>query len=394
MKRRVPARHRGTMGDPDAWHHTTDNTGETLEDEVEDDDLYELARLYPLPALSGIKSRPPNACTQCGLEKKSRESGHTKLGWCPEMQSYTLRASKDKDKDKKSCGQRLRDLLRDPLLEKDAGARAFLHAVRMSDHEAVQRALNGACQRKRKAPADALSDEDGTSEPRPELLLMLVGRDLHRWKWSIFSEAVRVLPNTEAELTAHEAGTSAMIRTLDVLLKLAKATHLELDDDQLRKSDSLSTAMHEAVHKANWPAVKKLVEYTNELLKSAHGPRIVRKHKGKLGLWAETQSGWLPIHVAFRYSAPAYSIRAEFIPWLLRAMDDQLVCMGRAIEGGHSGDREGTMPQLPESAVKALGESMRNDEEGKEFLGPMGFDKNRVDTQLFASIVQAEDGQE
>ena len=384
------------MGDAPR-HHITDTSGETLEDEVRDDDLFYIAETT-LTALetrnfSGMKSRPQNACTQCRLETKSTESGHTKLGWCPEMQSYTLRASKDKDKDKKSCGHRLRDLLRDPLLERDAPARAFLHAVRTSDHEAVRRALNGGgAKRKRKAAFDVPSDEDYDNEARPELLLMLVGRDLYKWQWSIFAEAVRVLPNTEAELTAHEGGTSAMIRTLDELLKLAKRTYLELDDIQLRKSDSLSTATHEAVHKANMPAVKKLVEYTNELLKSAHGSKIVLKYKGKLGLWAETQSGWLPIHIAFRYGAPAYSVREEFIPWLLRAMDDQLRCMRQAIEGRHSADLAGTTLQLPESAMKALGESTRIDEDGEKVLGPSGFVDDRVDTQLFASIVKAQAG--
>ena len=95
----------------DAWP-ITDTTGATLENEVEDDDLFDdlLAGHMPLKVvLSGMKSRPPNACTQCSLEKKSRESGHTKLGWCPEVQSYTLRASKDKDKDKDTSTECFKD---------------------------------------------------------------------------------------------------------------------------------------------------------------------------------------------------------------------------------------------------------------------------------------------
>ena len=41
--------------------------------------------------------------------------------------------------------------------------------------------------------------------------------------------------------------------------------------------------------------------------------------------------------------------------------------------------------------MRALGESTRIDEDGEKVLGPLGFVDDRVDTQLFASIVKAQD---
>ena len=347
---------------------------------IEECDLLSLLSPEALEKLT--KARPPNACTLCDVHNKFQpESWHSKLGWCPCKQRYTLRASKGKDPDKKGCGERLRDLLLDPWLEQDADAQPFLNAVRTSDHMAVRNALKGVGNRqvrKRKA-VEYEGDVEGRGqhfkqEPRPELLLMRVGRDVHRWRWSVFSEAVRVVPPTDAE-----SDPSNM--TLDVLLDEAKKTSLELDHDQLRKDDTLATAMHEAVHKGNQPALKRLVDYTNAQLQSARGLNVAHKYKGKLGLWAETQSGHLPIHVVFRRNAPVYHSRAQIVPWLLQLMDEQLGHIRAAAStsciSAEAVHPQGEPLQLPESTLQALSMSM-----------PAGFsEKNNVDIGSFASFI-------
>ena len=120
--------------------------------------------------------------------------------------------------------------------------------------------------------------------------------------------------------------------------------------------------MHEAVHKGNQPALKRLVDYTNAQLQSARGLNVAHKYKGKLGLWAETQSGHLPIHVVFRRNAPVYHSRAQIVPWLLQLMDEQLGHIRAAAStsciSAEAVHPQGEPLQLPESTLQALSMSM------------------------------------
>ena len=296
------------------------------------------------------------------------------------------------DPNNKGCGERLYALRRDSSLANDEGARNFLKAVKESDHETVRKMLRGeGKKRSRDAPSEE-RHEQYTIKPRPELLLMLVdGRPLNAldgrrmWKWSVFSEAVRVMPSDA------DGAISPALLTLNELLKLAGETYLELEHDQMRKSDSETTAMHEAVDKGNVQAIAALFHYVNTLVQRR--PHLVSKYDGKLGLWAESRSGWLPIHNACIRGHAAYSMGiANYIPGLIKLMDDQLDIMKEAHQkvqsaaAGAAGsssehNQQQTSLALPASAKAALGK-LRIDSEGKEVIGPKGFnEKKNVDVE-------------
>ena len=171
-------------------------------------------------------------------------------------------------------------------------------AVRSSNPEAVAGAL-----------ASKFENKKMTKEPRPELLLLLVdGAPRYDpctklWRWTAFSEAARKLPSTNPPEESKE------MRTLMCLLKKARDHRLELDHFQMCKTDTQATCMHEAVYSANWHAVAKMSEYTMWLINDR--PQLVYKYKGKLSLWAESRSGWLPYHTACLRRSPAYSHRSS-----------------------------------------------------------------------------------
>ena len=319
------------------------------------------------------KTAPSNACHFCGLQNKYiPPSGHLDLGWCPGKQAFTLRANKGANNQKTGCGEKLRDLVQDPLaLENDEVAKAFIAGVRSSDEQAVRDALSSKTENRKMV-----------KERRPDLLLVPVeGRARSvpsstraMWRWTAFSEASRCLPSTEPTEDSREA------RTLACLLEYATKMALELEHPQMLKSDSQSTAVHEAVYSGNTTAIEMLHRYAMNHLEL--NPRAVQKYKGQICLWAETRSGWLPFHSACIRHSPAYAQRETLLPRLIALMDEQLAAMKRILVAqGHAGaagtsasaEQEADEPQLPRSAVHALSKVLP----GKESAGPSGFNDKK-----------------
>lgn len=126
----------------------------------------------------------------------------------------------------------------------------------------------------------------------------------------------------------------------------------------------------------------------------------MRRYHGKLGLWAETRSGWLPVHCAFLENAPVHALTVRkpsglegFIPRMIQMMDVQLNIIKEtlAVSGAASGAAASSSAdpalQLPASAAEALGKK-RTNSEGEQVLGPTGFTRaHKADTELLALIV-------
>jgi len=318
------------------------------------------------PATKRLKQEQSNPCHMCGAKDRyTPPSGHTGDGWCPMKQAFSMRSSKSRNKEKKGCGEKLRDLNQQPsAIHEDEHAKAFIDAVGALDVNALQLAL-----------ASKYVGRKLVKEPRPELLLMQVPvRKLSvstgkpAWTWTVVSE---VASNVPAAPGPHDA---LELRTLDCLLGKAQDLHLELDHPQMCKSDTMTTCMHEAVYRGNAPAIKKLAGYASWLVQER--PQLVLTYQGKLSLWAESRSGWLPFHNACIRRSPAYERRDSFLPWLMSMMDDQLSEMRRAL----TRIDQPSLPQdLPISAAHALS-AVRP---GGTSPGPKGFhERNSCDVSL------------
>ena len=91
--------------------------------------------------------------------------------------------------------------------------------------------------------------------------------------------------------------------TLDVLLDQCKSMQIDLTHTLPKKSDSFSTALHEAAYRGNPITMKKLISDGADL-------------------FAKTRSGWLPIHSALLPKAPAYDDEQSNATWLLAQMKE------------------------------------------------------------------------
>jgi len=342
------------------------------DDDLDENELAAAAATLPTGASPGKRQRigtnkAKNPCKECDIQHKYSVPGHTKYGWCPVRQCFSLRANEDKGSTK-SAGARLRDLLHDQELKQQGDyfdfAREFVAAVRASSHTRVKELLNGK-----------KSGKLWLSKPMHELILIKIpsaprGRESRMWNWSALSEAVRLVP---AEASMQDSA----FRTFNALLSFANQMRLDLDHSMMRKSDTNATVLHQAVCSGNLEAIRILVAYT--LVRIIDCPSLVQTYNGKLGLWAETRSNWMPIHLAFVRRQPAYAQRATLVPWLLMLMDQQLDAMKEAMGGGASTSES---LQLPDNARAALSTKRP----GKERAGPQGFhdrDGHDCDIELF-----------
>lgn len=349
-------------------------------DPSSDDDgfVYELGLGDALPSGDASSAPPPRKRRKSKVSNECKNTPpgdtyikHTKPGWHVVEQSFTLRASKGRDAEKKSCGERLRDLNQTPkAIDKDEDAKAIIEAVRLSDVKGVDAVLKSRYEEKKKV-----------KEERPELIMMQFQggtrtSDRPLWKWTVFSEASRRVP--DLTVPQEQWDLSKEMQTFKRLLLEAAKHHLEFEHDQMRKSDTMSTALHEAVYSGNWPVVAIMSEYTLWLISKR--PSLVKKYGGKLGLWAETRAGWLPFHNACIRHSPAYAYKnSPFFPWLLKLMDFQLdkmkvelLAMASAqvnAAGTSTGEDNGTRPELPKSAKHELSKVRP----GKDHAGPKGF---------------------
>ena len=221
-----------------------------------------------------------NACADCGVTNKwDPPSGHLKSGWCPSQQRFSADKSATS-----SAGLRLRDLQRaseQGQFDFDDEAVAWVTHVREGNAGETRRVL----------------------QKRHELILMTVpGRPyppLNKplYTWSVVDDALsRCVPQDD--------DASSSIQVLDVLLEHCSKLRLDINSTLPRKSDSWARAAHQAAYRGCKLALSKL------------------RSRGA-SMFAETRSGWLPIHNACRQAAPSYHVPG-FLEWLISLMDDEL----------------------------------------------------------------------
>lgn len=252
------------------------------------EEFAELAPLFPEVVLElgqpvGAKRTRThaNACADCGVVNKYQPpSGHLKSGWCPVQQRFSADKSAAS-----SAGNRLRDLRRaveQGCFDFDDDTIAWLRHLRDGNAAETSRAL----------------------QKRHELILLTVpGRPyppLNRplYTWSVVDEAL-------SRCTPQDDHSSASIQVLCVLLEHCSKLRLDVNSTLPRKSDSWARVAHQAAYRGNKLALSKLLGCG-------------------VSMFAETRSGWLPIHNACRRAAPGCHVPG-FIEWLLTLMDEEII---------------------------------------------------------------------
>lgn len=247
--------------------------------------------------------RSKTDCASCSLPRN--EHGHSKKypGWCPVVQKFSTRSTQASERP--SYGALLALLNESPVKvsstyeisqavpdgKRDLAAQLFVKSILDGDADLVKKQLE---------PCHQATKCERSSCCRPEFVLMPVDHGTHTW--SVLHLAVDCIGLADNE--AEEQKAEAVLRAL---LAHCETLHIHLGESSAErrcpipeKSDSRSRPLHQAAHIGSKTACDLLI---------AAGADI----------FAETRSGWLPVHVACREKAlqPA---AGDLVPHLIDKM--------------------------------------------------------------------------
>ena len=287
--------------------------------------------------------RSKTDCASCSLPRNEHPHSKKYPGWCPVVQKFSTRSTQASERP--SFGALLALLNESPVKvsstyeicqavpdgKRDLAAQLFVKSILDGDADLVKKQLE---------PCHQATKCERSSCCRPELVLMPVDHGTHTW--SVLHLAVDCigLADNEAEVQKAEA-------VLRALLAHCETLHIHLGESSAtrrcpipEKSDSRSRPLHQAAHIGSKTACDLLI---------AAGADI----------FAETRSGWLPVHVACREKAQPEA--RELVPHLIAKMrantrDASYQVRYQALPKGFEKYADRTlldMPPLPQEAAIA-----------------------------------------